>query len=67
MTHEEEMKMFGCTIADLVKAKPDMISDLDHAVSILSDAQECIRMGHEDRTREYINRAKYFIRRNKTT
>lgn len=65
MTHEEEMKMFGATIADLVKSKPEMISDLDYAISILSDAQECISMESGERARQYINRAKYFIRRDK--
>ena len=32
------------------------------AMSILSDAQECIACGMDDTARQYINRAKYVIR-----
>jgi len=31
------------------------------AMSILSDAQECIACGMHDRARQYINRAKYVM------
>ena len=32
------------------------------AMSILSDAQECIAIGQDNTARQYINRAKYVIR-----
>lgn len=65
MNHEEEIKMFGCTTKALANTKSDMISDLDYAVSILSDAQESLVLKVQgDQIRQMINRAKYFIRRN---
>ena len=36
------------------------------AMSILSDAQECIAIGRHDTARQYINRAKYVIHQWKT-
>ena len=36
------------------------------AMSILSDAQERIALGHGDIARQYINRAKYVIRQTRT-
>jgi len=32
------------------------------AMSVLSDAQERIALGHDDTARQYINRAKYIIK-----
>ena len=32
------------------------------AMSVLSDAQERIALGHDDVARQYINRAKYIIK-----
>jgi hypothetical protein len=32
------------------------------AMSVLSDAQERIALGHDDIARQYINRAKYIIK-----
>jgi len=32
------------------------------AMSVLSDAQERIALGHDDMARQYINRAKYIIK-----
>ncbi len=32
------------------------------AISVLSDAQERIALGHNDTARQYINRAKYIIK-----
>jgi len=37
------------------------------AMSILSDAQECIAIGRHDTARQYINRAKYVIKQNEVT
>jgi len=59
--------MYGCTKADL----DGLIAEADEpymggrsmlAMSILSDAQERIAVGHGDIARQYINRAKYVIR-----
>ena len=64
---DKQMNMYGCLSEDL----DDMIAnDLmplmgGHfmlAMSILSDAQECIACGMYDRARQYINRAKYVMR-----
>ena len=63
----KQMNMYGMTRQDM----DDMIADEMHplmgghymlAMSILSDAQECISIGLEDRARRYINRAKYVMR-----
>ena len=63
----KQMNMYGMTRQDM----DDMIADEMHplmgghymlAMSILSDAQECIAIGLEDRARRYINRAKYVMR-----
>jgi len=32
------------------------------AMSVLSDAQECIAIGQDNTARQYINRAKYIIK-----
>ena len=37
------------------------------AMSILSDAQECIAVGRHETARQYINRAKYVIKQNEVT
>ena len=63
----KQMNMYGMTREGM----DDMIASEMHslmgghymlAMSILSDAQECIAIGLEDRARRYINRAKYVIR-----
>jgi len=63
----KQMNMYGMTRQDM----DDMIADEMHpllggyymlAMCILSDAQECIAVGLEDRARQYINRAKYVMR-----
>ena len=60
--------MYGCTKDDL----DQLIAEADEpymggksmlAMSILSDAQERIAVGHGDIARQYINRAKYIISR----
>ncbi len=62
----KQMNMYGMTRQDM----DDMIASEMHplmgghymlAMSILSDAQECIAIGLEDRARRYINRAKYVM------
>ena len=37
------------------------------AMSMLSDAQECIAIGQDNTARQYINRAKYVIKQNEVT
>lgn len=59
--------MFGCHKSDLDEMIADELMPLmgGHymlAMSILSDAQECIACGMDDRARQYINRAKYVMR-----
>ena len=63
----KQINMYGMTREGM----DDMIADeANHlmgghymlAMSILSDAQECIAVGLEDRARRYINRAKYVMR-----
>jgi len=63
----KQMNMYGMTREGM----DEMIADEAHhlmgghymlAMSILSDAQECIAVGLEDRARRYINRAKYVMR-----
>jgi len=58
--------MYGCDTEEL----DTLISDAQQpymgginmlAMSILSDAQECIAIGSFDRARQFINRAKYVI------
>lgn len=66
MRHKE-IVMYGCTRADLddmleEELMPMMGGQYMLAMSILSDAQECIAVGMGDRARQYINRAKYVMR-----
>lgn len=63
MTTEQEIRMFGCTIAEL---KSETDAALDRGArptslvrSLLSDAQECIYLGNSDQARQVINRVKY--------
>jgi len=63
---DKEIVMYGCTRADLddmieEDLMPMMGGHYMLAMSILSDAQECIAMGLHDRARQYINRAKYVM------
>ena len=62
----DELLMFGCSKDDL----DDMINDemrplmggcVMLAMSIMSDAQECIQVEMYDRARQYLNRAKYVL------
>lgn len=66
MTEDKQMNMYGCTRADLddmleEELMPMMGGQYMLAMSILSDAQECIAIGMDDRARQYINRAKYVM------
>lgn len=69
MTIDIEQKthlMYGCPqewIDELIEdwSEPFMGGRRMLAMSILSDAQERIAIGHGDIARQYINRAKYVI------
>ena len=65
MTEDKHMKMYGCTHDDMVCMMNDPINFIGGhsmlAMSILSDAQECIARGMYETARQYINRAKYVI------
>ena len=65
MTEDKHMKMYGCTHDDMVRMMNDPVNFIGGhsmlAMSILSDAQECIARGMHETARQYINRAKYVI------
>ncbi len=66
------MVMYGCTQDDMVAMMNEPMNYAawclfigEHymlAMSILSDAQECIARGKDETARQYINRAKYVMR-----
>lgn len=60
------MEMYGCTQDDLLCMMNNPINFRGGhymlAMSILSDAQECIKHGMDETARQYINRAKYVLR-----
>ena len=67
-TEQQIHLMYGCTKDDLDELIADSQDPLMGglgmlAMSILSDAQERIAIGHGDIARQYINRAKYIINR----
>ena len=59
------MVMYGCTQDDMVCMMNDPMNFIGGhymlAMSILSDAQECIERGMDETARQYINRAKYVL------
>ena len=64
---ERQLNMFGMPkewldelIADWQEPMMGGLTML--AMSVLSDAQERIALGHDDIARQYINRAKYVIK-----
>lgn len=65
---KQYMVMYGCTqddMAAMMNEPMNFIGGLPMlAMSILSDAQECIAVGRHDTARQYINRAKYVIKQN---
>ena len=67
MTEQQQMNMFGCLLsdldADIQECKDDLVYSLTgFAMSVLSDAQEQMAMGLYDKSRQYINIAKYIIK-----
>ncbi len=63
---KQYMVMYGCTQDDMVCMMNDPMNFIGghymFAMSILSDAQECIARGMDETARQYINRAKYVLR-----
>jgi len=60
---ERHYQMFGCTEEDLkaMLDSPFYANPLMLAASILSDAQEELARGHDERARQYINKSKWVI------
>ena len=65
-TDKRYLSMYGCTQDDMVCMMNDPMNFIGGhymlAMSILSDAQECIERGMDETARQYINRAKYVLR-----
>ena len=64
---KQEMEMFGCLLEDLymdvLEAKTDpTYSVVGFAMSVLSNAQEEIERGLDNKARQSINIAKYIIK-----
>ena len=63
--------MYGCSREELLEVckdaqQPYMGGLTMLAMSILSDAQECIAVGRNDMARQFINRAKFVISQNES-
>ena len=63
--------MYGCSKEELLEVcedsqQPYMGGLSMLAMSILSDAQECIAIGRNNMARQFINRAKFVISQNKS-
>lgn len=59
---EEQIKMYGCELEPFMESVKDSMTDpLMAAMSIMSDAQEEIARGLDERARQGLNRAKYLI------
>jgi hypothetical protein len=62
MTNEQETKMFGETVEEMLKNKKDYLGNSEYAMMILSDAKSVLKSFEDkERARQYINKAKYFI------
>lgn len=58
-----DVRMYGITVLEMVKAKPKDTDDLSYGLAILSDAQHMAEHKDVRSTCQYINRAKFFILR----
>jgi hypothetical protein len=56
-----QRRIFGCTAEELESIVDAQHPRLSIALSVLSDAQELIRLGQAEDARQAINRAKYMI------
>lgn len=67
MNNEEKIEWqkgaYGCTEADLDTMVEHKIGGIDpmFIASILSDAQEVLSQGDAETSRQFMNRAKYFL------
>jgi len=62
ISNDVQVSMFGCSYAELDKMIADYLGPLEMlSMSILSDAQEELSMGHSNIARQYMNRAKYVM------
>ena len=68
MTKEEQIKMFGCETAAIDEAmnRYNGQETMMLAMSILSDAQHVMAHGDDETARQFINRAKYVISKDKS-
>ena len=59
---ENEIKMYGCTKADLIEMLEDSIGSYEMlAMSIMSDAQHVMAHGDTETARQFINKAKWVL------
>lgn len=67
MTKEEQVKMYGCESEAIIEAmsRYDGQETMMLAMSILSDAQMEMSMGNTEIARQYMNRAKFVISKDK--
>jgi len=65
LTGCQQVDMFGCTLDELKQewetGRRMCPSREMYAMSILSDAQECLRMDDAETARRYINKAKWHL------
>ena len=59
---ENEIKMYGCTKADLIEMLEDSIGSYEMlAMGIMSDAQHVMAYGDTETARQFINKAKWVL------
>lgn len=59
---ENEIKMYGCTKADLIEMLEDSIGSYEMlAMGIMSDAQQVMAHGDTETARQFINKAKWVL------
>ena len=59
---ENEIKMYGCTKADLIEMLEDSIGSYEMlAMGIMSDAQHVMAHGDTETARQFINKAKWVM------
>lgn len=59
---DNQVSMFDCSYRELDRMIADYIGPLEMlSMSILSDAQEAMSLGHTNLSRQYMNRAKYVL------
>ena len=65
MCRKDQIKMYNSTEEGLVAAKPSFCTTttdlIMYAQGIVSDAQEVLAMGDAELSRQYMNRAKFWM------